>query len=91
MAIRSQPIHPRLLASSSLRLLAASLPRLLLPILVLANFTYFGLYASQRHLAFETGAFDVGVYTQPLWNFVHGRDFAVSIIEDNGPIRWLPM
>ncbi|GIK42732.1 MAG: hypothetical protein BroJett011_65650 [Chloroflexota bacterium] len=55
---------------------------------MLANFTYFGLYASQRHLAFETGAFDVGVYTQPLWNFIHGRDFAVSIIEDNGPIRW---
>jgi uncharacterized membrane protein len=55
---------------------------------MLANFTYFGLYASQRHLAFETGAFDVGVYTQPLWNFSHGRDFAVSIIEDNGPIRW---
>ncbi|MBE7550184.1 MAG: DUF2079 domain-containing protein [Anaerolineales bacterium] len=80
MATRSQPIHPRLLAASP--------PRLLLPILILANFTYFGLYASQRHLAFETGAFDVGVYTQPLWNFIHGRDFAVSIIEDNGPIRW---
>jgi uncharacterized membrane protein len=55
---------------------------------MLINFIYFGLYANQRHLAFETGAFDVGVYTQPLWNFIHGRDFAVSIIEDNGPIRW---
>jgi uncharacterized membrane protein len=88
MAIRSQPISPRPLASSSLRLLTVSLPRLLLPILMLVNFIYFGLYASQRHLAFETGAFDVGVYTQPLWNFNHGRDFAVSIIEDNGPIRW---
>jgi len=55
---------------------------------MLINFIYFGLYANQRHLAFETGAFDVGVYTQPLWNFIHGHDFAVSIIEDNGPIRW---
>jgi uncharacterized membrane protein len=55
---------------------------------MLINFIYFGLYANQRHLAFETGAFDVGVYTQPLWNFIQGRDFAVSIIEDNGPIRW---
>ena len=54
----------------------------------MTNFVYFGLYATQRHLAFETGAFDLGVYTQPLWNFIHGRDFAVSIIEDNGPIRW---
>lgn len=88
MATRSQSIRPRFLVASSLRLLTASPPRLLLPILMLANFTYFGLYASQRHLAFETGAFDIGVYTQPLWNFVHGRDFAVSIIEDNGPIRW---
>jgi uncharacterized membrane protein len=54
----------------------------------LLNFVYFGLYATQRHLAFETGAFDTGVYTQPLWNFIQGRDFAVSLIEDNGPIRW---
>ncbi|MCL4301908.1 MAG: DUF2079 domain-containing protein [Anaerolineae bacterium] len=88
MATRSQTIVSRPLASSLPRLLAASLPRFLLSILLLTNFIYFGLYASQRHLAFETGAFDVGVYTQPLWNFVHGRDFAVSIIEDNGPIRW---
>ncbi len=67
---------------------ASSFPRFLLLALMLLNFIYFGLYANQRHLAFETGAFDVGVYTQPLWNFIHGRDFAVSIIEDNGPIRW---
>jgi uncharacterized membrane protein len=64
------------------------LPRLLLILLMLLSFSYFGLYASQRHLAFETGAFDTGVYIQPLWNFIQGRDFAVSIIEDNGPIRW---
>ncbi|MCB0154003.1 MAG: DUF2079 domain-containing protein, partial [Anaerolineae bacterium] len=62
--------------------------RLLLLALILTNFLYFGSYAIQRHLAFETGAFDVGVYAQPLWNYLQGRDFAVSIIEDNGPIRW---
>src|SRR6185295_4386181 len=71
-----------------LYLLVSSPPRLLLLTLMLVNFVYFGLYANQRHLAFETGAFDVGVYTQPLCNFIHWRDFAVSIIEDNGPIRW---
>ncbi len=64
------------------------LPRLLLAILILIYFFYFGFYANQRYLAAETGAFDLGVYTQPLWNFIHGRDFAVSLIEDNGPIRW---
>ena len=63
-------------------------PRLVLLILILTNFVYFGLYAIERHLAFETGAFDVGVYAQPLWNYLQGHDFAVSIIEDNGPIRW---
>ncbi len=65
-----------------------SYPRLLLTLLILTYFITFGSYAAQRHLAFETGAFDVGVYVQPLWNFLQGRDFAVSLIEDNGPIRW---
>jgi len=82
MAIHSQSNAPTLLTRF------ASPPRLLLIALMLVNFIYFGLYANQRHLAFETGAFDVGVYIQPLWNFIQGRDFAVSIIEDNGPIRW---
>ena len=68
--------------------MVAKLPRIILILLASAYFVYFGLYASQRHLAFETGAFDLGVYAQPLWNFIHGRDFAVSLIEDNGPIRW---
>jgi uncharacterized membrane protein len=68
--------------------LAWSLPRLLLAALIGLYFIYYGLYATQRHLAFETGAFDLGVYAQPLWNFTQGRDFAVSLIEDNGPIRW---
>ena len=62
--------------------------RLLLFLLMLVYFFYFGLYATQRHLAFETGAFDVGVYVQPLWNFIQGRNFAVSLIENNGPLRW---
>jgi len=67
---------------------ATTPPRLLLVILILTNFIYYGIYATQRHLAFETGAFDVGVYAQPLWNYLQGRDFAVSLIADNGPLRW---
>ena len=66
----------------------ASLPRLFLIILMFVYFIYFGLYANRRYLAAETGAFDLGVYAQPLWNFIHGRGFAVSLIEDNGPLRW---
>jgi len=62
--------------------------RILLAVLMLAYFIFFGRYAVQRHLAFETGAFDLGVYVQPLWNFLQGRGFAVSLIEDNGPLRW---
>jgi|GEM_PF-1278624 len=66
----------------------ARLPHLLLAALILTNFIYFGLYAVQRHLAFETGAYDLGVYSQPLWNYLQGRDFSVSIQADNGPLRW---
>lgn len=65
-----------------------SLPRLVLFLLMLAYFVYFGLYATRRHLAFETGAFDLGVYVQPLWNFIQGRGFSASLIADNGPLRW---
>lgn len=49
---------------------------------------YFGAYANARYLAFESGAFDLGVYAQPLWSFTQGEGFAVSLIEDNGPLRW---
>ncbi|MEM7347806.1 MAG: DUF2079 domain-containing protein, partial [Chloroflexota bacterium] len=68
--------------------LLANPPRLGLILLMLLYFTYFGSYAIQRHLAFETGAYDVGTNVQPLWNFTQGRDFSVSLLEDNGIIRW---
>ncbi len=91
MANRTQPassVHRVIFSWPASRRLTSSLPRLLLAVLILVYFVYFGLYANQRYLAAETGAFDLGVYAQPLWNFIHGRDFAVSLIEDNGPIRW---
>jgi uncharacterized membrane protein len=62
--------------------------RLLLIVMMLVYFIYFGLYAVQRHLAFETGAFDLGVYAQPLWNFNQGHGLILSMIEDIGPVRW---
>lgn len=75
-------------AKLSISHLPAYLPRLLLTLLILLYFVYFSLYANQRHLAFETNAFDTGVYAQPLWNFINGHNFAASIIQDNGPLRW---
>lgn len=72
----------------SARQLSGLLPHLLLLCALLVYFVYFGLYANQRYLAFETGAFDLGVYAQPLWNSTQGRGLAVSLIEDNGPSRW---
>jgi uncharacterized membrane protein len=63
-------------------------PLILLAALILLNFIYFGLYAARRHTAFETGAYDLGVVSQPLWNYLQGRDFAGSIQDDNGPLRW---
>jgi uncharacterized membrane protein len=63
-------------------------PRLVLVALILLYFIYAGIYANQRHLAFETNAFDTGVYAQPLWNFIQGHNFSASIISDNGPLRW---
>ncbi len=71
-----------------MKILKFSYPSFFLILFMLAYFIFFGRYAAQRHLAFETGAFDLGVYAQPLWNFIQGRGFAVSLIEDNGPIRW---
>ena len=64
------------------------LPRLLLALVILTYFAYYGSYAVQRHLTFETGAFDVGVYAQPLWNYLNGNDFVVTIQKDNGLLRW---
>ncbi len=68
--------------------IALNLKQLLLAVLMLTYFLYFGTYATQRYLAFETGAFDVGVYVQPIWNFVNGRDFAVSLLKSDGALRW---
>ena len=63
-------------------------PRLILFFFILGYFIYFGLYATQRHLAFETGAFDLGVFAQPMWNLINGRGLALSLVADIGSTRW---
>ena len=78
------------MSALSIKVFGQTIPlaRLLLTVAILTYFLYFGSYAVQRYLAFETGAYDVGTYAQPIWNYLQGRDFAVSIMKDNGPIRW---
>jgi len=51
---------------------------------------YFGWsahYANLRYLTFETGAYDLGVYSQPLWNFINGNNFNISLL-DEVSLRW---
>ncbi len=92
LPVANSQIHPSQSPPSTYQLLIANylpyLPRFFLTLLILLYFIYFGLYTSQRHLAFETGAFDTGVYMQPLWNFINGNNFSISIIKDQGSLRW---
>jgi uncharacterized membrane protein len=74
--------------SPALRCLAFRPARLGLMGLILFNFIYVGLVATRRYLAFETGAFDLGVYAQPLWNFIHGHGFYLSLQDATGSLRW---
>lgn len=63
-------------------------PRMLLIVLILAYFFFSGLYAVQRHLAFETSVFDTGVYAQPLWSFMHGHGFIHTTMANVSLERW---
>lgn len=65
-----------------------SFPRVFLIVLILVYFLFSGLYAVQRHLAFETSVFDTGVYTQPLWNFIHGHGFIHTTMANVSLERW---
>jgi uncharacterized membrane protein len=74
--------------SPALRRLIFRPARLSLIGLICFNFIYIGRVATQRYLAFETGAFDLGVYAQPLWNFIHGHGFYLSLQDATGSLRW---
>ena len=54
-------------------------------ILLIAVFLYiviFGTLAVRQHLAFETGALDLGNYDQAMWNAAHGRGLTMSTQPD---------
>jgi uncharacterized membrane protein len=60
-------------------------------VLLLLVFVYavgFGLLAARAHAAHETGAFDLGVYDQALWNAAQGRGLSLTLVPHLGPTRF---
>lgn len=48
----------------------------------------FGALAARAYLAHETSAFDLGNYTQALWNAAHGRGLQFTLAPEFGTTRW---
>jgi len=48
----------------------------------------FGVLAARAYPAHETGAFDLGVYDQPLWNAAQGRGLSLTLVPHLGPTRF---
>jgi uncharacterized membrane protein len=48
----------------------------------------FGVLAARAYSAHETGAFDLGVYDQPLWNAAQGRGLSLTLVPHLGPTRF---
>jgi len=48
----------------------------------------FGTLAARAYPAHETGAFDLGVYDQPLWNAAQGRGLSLTLVPHLGPTRF---
>ena len=49
-----------------------TLPALFLALMVGSYFLFFATLTVQRHEAFQSTAFDLGIYNQALWNTAHG-------------------
>mgnify|MGYP005842074301 CR=1 FL=1 len=48
----------------------------------------FGALAARAYPAHETSAFDLGNYTQALWNAAHGRGLQFTLAPEFGTTRW---
>ncbi|MFQ5575538.1 MAG: DUF2079 domain-containing protein [Anaerolineae bacterium] len=53
-------------------------PYFWLAVAILLYVATFGALATREHLAFETGALDLGNYDQAMWNAAHGRGLALT-------------
>ncbi|GAB4533065.1 MAG: hypothetical protein Kow0063_14530 [Anaerolineae bacterium] len=63
-------------------------PSLILPVLVCLYALTFGILAARAYPAHETGAFDLGVYDQALWNAAQGRGLSLTLVPHLGPTRF---
>lgn len=61
--------------------LASHWADLVLWLLIAAYIAYFGALTVQKHLAFQTTAYDLGNVDQAVWNTRHGRPLAMTNIE----------
>jgi uncharacterized membrane protein len=65
-----------------------ALPTLGLFVLVCVYVLVFGVLAARAYPAHETGAFDLGVYDQALWNAAQGRGLSLTLAPQVGPTRF---
>jgi uncharacterized membrane protein len=65
-----------------------ALPTIVLLFLVCLYALVFGVLAARAYPAHETGAFDLGVYDQPLWNAAQGRSLSLTLVPHLGPTRF---
>jgi uncharacterized membrane protein len=74
--------------SGALMSIKSASPTIFLIILVCFYAVGFGLLAARAYPAHETGAFDLGVYDQALWNAAQGRGLSLTLVPHLGPTRF---
>lgn len=57
--------------------------------MILAYFIFFSIFTSFRHYNFQTQAWDMAIFSQTLWNTVHGKIMFNSLEEVRGPYNHL--
>lgn len=57
--------------------------------MILAYFIFFSLFTSFRHYNFQTQAWDMAIFSQTLWNTIHGKIMFNSLEEIKGPYNHL--
>jgi uncharacterized membrane protein len=47
-------------------------------IIIIVYTAFFAAYSLQKHAAFQTAGFDLGIWDQKVWNILHGRPFIIT-------------
>jgi len=56
-------------------------PLIVVGVMMVWYAAYFGWLTLRAHDVYQTGAYDLGIYDQAVWNFVHGNGFRSTIVE----------